>query len=90
MKNIIITLGGKGYEIINKTLDKIYPCIKVKSVDTTSAGDTFCGGLLACLSQEIPLEESAIFASKSASIACTKKGAQPSIPTKQEVLNFKG
>lgn len=90
IKNIIITLGSKGYEIINETIDKIYPCIKVKAVDTTSAGDTFCGGLLACLSQEIPLEESAVFASKSASIACTKKGAQPSIPTKQEVLNFKG
>ena len=88
IKNIIITLGSKGYEITNENIDKIYPCIKVKAVDTTSAGDTFCGGLLASLSQNISLEESAIFASKAASIACTKKGAQPSIPTKEEVINF--
>ena len=88
VNNIIITLGSKGYEIITKNSDNIYPCIKVKAVDTTSAGDTFCGGLLASLSQNISLEESAIFASKAASIACTKKGAQPSIPTKEEVINF--
>jgi ribokinase len=34
------------------------------------------------------LEEAAQFGSKAASIACTRKGAQPSIPTKQEVIDF--
>jgi len=90
IKNLIITLGSAGYEIISENSDVIYPCIKVKAVDTTSAGDTFCGGLLARLSQGKTIEESAIFASKAASIACTKQGAQPSIPTKEEVENFKG
>ena len=89
IKNLIITLGSAGYEIINENNDVIYPCIKVKAVDTTSAGDTFCGGLLAHLSQGKTLEESATFASKAASIACTKQGAQPSIPNKEEVENFK-
>ena len=62
--------------------------MKVKVVDTTSAGDTLCGGLVAMLSKGKTLDESAVFGSKAASIACTKKGAQPSIPTFEEVQSY--
>lgn len=85
ISTLIITLGGKGYEINYGGKSTVYPCIKVKPVDTTAAGDTFCGGLCACLAEGKSLEESAKFGSVAASIACTRKGAQPSIPTKSEV-----
>lgn len=88
IEKIVITLGGKGYEIYGRDGGKTYPCIKVKAVDTTAAGDTFCGGLAVGLSEGKTLEEACEFGSKAASIACTKKGAQQSVPTKEEVLNY--
>ena len=88
IEKIVITLGGKGYEIYGRDGGKTYPCIKVKAVDTTAAGDTFCGGLAVGLSEGKTPEEACAFGSKAASIACTKKGAQQSVPTKDEVLNY--
>ncbi len=85
IKKIVTTLGSRGYEIADKTSANIYPCIKVKAVDTTAAGDTLCGGLAVGLSEGMKLEEACAFGSKAASIACTRKGAQQSIPTRKEV-----
>ena len=85
---LIITLGSKGYRIINKELDNVYPCIEVKAIDTTAAGDTFCGAMLAKMLDGENLIESAKYGSKAASIACTRKGAQPSIPTKTEIDKY--
>lgn len=85
IKKIVTTLGSRGYEIADKEDAKIYPCIKIKAVDTTAAGDTLCGGLAVGLSEGMGLEEACAFGSKAASIACTRKGAQQSIPTRKEV-----
>lgn len=82
---LLVTLGGDGFEIITRENTRKYPCMKITPVDTTAAGDTLCGGLIATLAEGKPLEEAAKFGSKAASIACTKKGAQPSIPTRKEV-----
>ena len=87
-KQVLITLGGDGFLICDKKSEKHYECLKIKPVDTTAAGDTLCGGLVAMLSQNADLEKSALFGSKAATIACTRKGAQPSIPTKKEVENY--
>lgn len=85
---IVTTLGANGYEIADRYGARRYPCIKVKAVDTTAAGDTLCGGLAVGLSQGKSLEESCGFGSLAASIACTKKGAQSSIPTYKEVTDY--
>lgn len=85
IKKIVTTLGSRGYEIADKEDAKIYPCIKIKAVDTTAAGDTLCGGLAVGLAEGMGLEEACAFGSKAASIACTRKGAQQSIPTRKEV-----
>ena len=66
----------------------IYQAVKITLMDTTAAGDTLCGGLVAMLAEEKPLEEAAKFGSLAASIACTRKGAQPSIPTRKEVEDY--
>ncbi|MBQ8342877.1 MAG: ribokinase [Clostridia bacterium] len=86
---LIVTLGDKGYKIVTKDCERQYPCMQVTAVDTTAAGDTLCGGLVAGLASGHTLEEAVAFGNKAASIACTKKGAQPSIPTDQEVKNYK-
>lgn len=88
VNTLLVTLGGEGFEIITKTRQEKYPCIKITPVDTTAAGDTLCGGLVAMLAEGKPLVESAKFGSLAASIACTRKGAQPSIPTRKEVENY--
>lgn len=81
---LIITLGGDGFMLDGK----IYPCPKVTPVDTTAAGDTFCGALAARLADGEELSSAAIYASTAASIACTRLGAQPSVPTRDEVARW--
>ena len=85
---VVTTLGGRGYEITDKNGSKVYPCIKIEPVDTTAAGDTLCGGMSMGLAKGELLADAVRFGSTAASIACTKMGAQPSIPTKEEVENF--
>ncbi len=82
---LLITLGARGFAIVNKESENFYPCAKIQPVDTTAAGDTLCGGLCAYLSEGKSLEEAAKFGSRAATIACTQQGAQPSIPTRIEV-----
>ena len=86
---LLVTLGGDGFEIITQLCSQKYPCIKITPVDTTAAGDTLCGGLAAMLAEGKTLEEAARFGSLAASMACTRAGAQPSIPTREELKNNK-
>ncbi len=88
VNTLLITLGGKGFSIVDKEGEKTYPCAKIVPVDTTAAGDTLCGGLCAYLAEGRNLETSAKYGSKAATIACTRSGAQPSIPTRVEVENY--
>jgi ribokinase len=83
---LLVTLGSKGFKIVEKEKENLFPCKKITPVDTTAAGDTLCGGLAACLSNGGTLEQAARFGSAAATIACTRKGAQPSIPKKSEVI----
>lgn len=90
VETLLVTLGGDGLEIITKKSRQPYPCVKISPVDTTAAGDTLCGGLVAMLAEGKGLEEAARFGSLAATIACTRMGAQPSIPTKKEVEEWSG
>ncbi len=89
VKCLVITLGDKGFKIIDENTNEIFPCIKIKPVDTTAAGDTFCGAMLAKYSRCGDFVESAKYGSLAASIACTRKGAQPSIPRETEIENYR-
>ncbi len=84
---LLVTLGGKGFKIVTRDGEETYPCMKVPVVDTTAAGDTLCGGLVARLSAGDLIETASVFGSRAASIACTRKGAQPSIPSFNEVMS---
>jgi ribokinase len=85
VKDVIITVGSKGvYANINGKL-VIVPAFKVKAVDTTAAGDTFCGALCTSLCSGKDLESSILFANKASSISVTRRGAQMSMPHLNEV-----
>jgi ribokinase len=84
-RTIVVTLGSDGVIAVtpNETLQ--VPALKIEPVDTVGAGDTFCGYLGAGLHADLPLTDALRRASVAGSLACLKQGAQPSIPSLQEV-----
>ena len=87
-KAIIVTLGANGALIITKEIAKHIPSFKVNVVDTTAAGDAFIGGFGYALLQGKSLEGSVSYGCTCGALATTKFGAQPSLPTKEEVERF--
>ena len=61
------------------------PARKVKAVDTTAAGDTFCGALCVALSEGRGLKEAAEFATAASALTVQKMGAQDSIPYRKDI-----
>ncbi len=86
VKIVIITLGSKGAFYSTGTDQGIVPAFKVKAVDTTAAGDTFIGAFAAYLTPDLSNFVEAIrYGNLASSIAVQRFGAQPSIPTKDEI-----
>ncbi len=88
VKSVIITLGSLGSVIIDSQGVTHLPAPKVKAVDTTAAGDSFCGALAVSIAEGKSLVEAADFANYCAAISVTRPGAQPSLPTRKEVVGF--
>ncbi|MBX8493860.1 ribokinase [Pseudomonas cichorii] len=88
-RNVIITLGEQGSLLANAQGFEHVPAQPVKAVDTTAAGDTFVGGFASALSQGKSESEAIRFAQVAAALSVTRAGAQPSIPTFDEVQEFK-
>lgn len=83
--NVIVTLGANGALIVNADEVEHIPSFNVKAVDTTAAGDAFIGGFASALLKQRPLEEAVRFACACGALAATRFGAQPSLPTREEV-----
>lgn len=88
IEKVLITLGSKGVFVSENGEGKIVSGFRVQAVDTTAAGDTFNGALVIAILEEKPLAEAIRFAHAAAAISVTRKGAQPSIPSRQETLDF--
>ncbi len=85
---VVTTLGARG--CIAKTPEgwRVQEAFAVTPVDTTAAGDTFCGSFAAQCARGAGTADALRFASAAAALACTRAGAQSSIPTQAEVLDF--
>lgn len=87
-KAVVLTLGKRGCIMKDKNNHYVIPSFDVNTVDTTAAGDTFCGALAAQLGRGNNWEQSLIFATAASAICVTRLGAQPSLPTEDEVSDF--
>lgn len=85
---VIITLGSRGVWASVKGEGQRVPGFKVQAIDTIAAGDTFNGALITALLEDKPLNEAIRFAHAAAAIAVTRKGAQPSVPWREEIDEF--
>lgn len=90
VKELIVTLGSKGSLYINKEKSMFKKAYKVEAVDTTAAGDSYTGALAVALSQDKNIEDAMDFASKVGALSVLKEGAQSSLPTLEDVKNFRG
>ena len=82
---VIVTLGHRGCCACTAGSVLLQCAFEVEAIDTTAAGDTFCGALVAALSLGEPLPAALRRANAAAALACTRLGAQPSIPERAEI-----
>lgn len=85
---VVVTLGQKGCIARQHEDFVLQPAFKISPLDTTAAGDTFCGTLVAHLGRGQTLAQAMRTASAAAALACTASGAQSSIPTALDVDTF--
>lgn len=85
VQDVVVTLGSKGSLVCTGGKTTFVPSRKVKAVDTTAAGDTFCGGLAVGLSEGKSLVEAAAFATAASALTVQKMGAQNSIPFRKDI-----
>ncbi len=85
---VVVTLGGRGLVWAGASSEGTMPPFEVEPVDTTAAGDAFVGGLAAALAAGEPLEQALRFGSAAGALATTRPGAQPSLPTADEVAGL--
>lgn len=88
VKNVIITLGVRGSYVSTPEKKAYVPIIKVKAVDTTGAGDAFCGGLLTALSEGKDLVEAAKFGAVTSGLKVTRMGSSVAMATREEIDKY--
>lgn len=86
--NVIITMGTRGAFMVTSKEAKLIPTKKVKAVDTTAAGDAFNGALAYALAKGESMDKAILLANKAGAFSATKMGAQPSMPTLEELQEF--
>jgi ribokinase len=82
---VVVTLGADGALVVERGGASHVPAVPVRAVDTTAAGDAFCGGLADALAGGAGLQDATRWAVRVAAAACTREGAQASLPTRDEV-----
>ncbi|MFC3393800.1 ribokinase [Brenneria rubrifaciens] len=88
IETVLITLGSRGVWLSVKGEGQRIPGYRVKAVDTIAAGDTFNGALVTALLENQPMSSAVKFAHAAAAIAVTRRGAQPSVPWRNEIDAF--
>ena len=83
--SVIVTLGAEGALVVLDGEATHVPAPVVRPVDTTAAGDSFCGALADGLVRRLDLVEATRWAVRVGAATTQRPGAQPSLPTRDEV-----
>lgn len=83
---VVTTLGARGCIARTEQGFVAQPSFPVAVIDTTAAGDTFCGALVAELVRSSSMQQALATAAAAGALACTAVGAQTSIPHRNDVL----
>jgi ribokinase len=84
--NVIVKMGARGaYVAGSDGLRKMVPSFKVPVVDSTAAGDAFNAGLAVAVLRGLSLDEAVRYAAAVGAVSVTRAGAQPAMPTSEEV-----
>ncbi|MFN0052093.1 MAG: ribokinase [Planctomycetales bacterium] len=83
-RSVIVTLGDAGCLVADREVTAI-SARRVQAIDATAAGDAFNGALAVALSEGKSLISAAEWATAAAAISVTRRGAQPSLPTRAEI-----
>jgi len=84
-QTVIVTLGARGAACLHDGAFFIVPGRPVKALDSTGAGDCFCGALAVALHEGRPMEQAIAFANAAASLSVQRLGASASLPTRAEL-----
>jgi ribokinase len=82
---VVVTLGADGAVVVAGARAERIEAPRVKAVDTTGAGDAFCGALVQALGDGATLVEAARWAVRAAAVSVTRLGAQGGMPRREEV-----
>lgn len=85
---VIVTLGERGACWVQRDHVQTFSSFPIAAVDSTAAGDAFNGALACVVAEERPMQEAIYFANAAGAIAVTRKGAQDSLPTREEIANL--
>ena len=88
VQNCIITLGENGSVWCTKKSTYIFKVPKINAIDTTAAGDVFNGYLAQGIINDLSLTEAILFSHAASCLSVTVKGAQTSIPSKEDTISF--
>lgn len=87
VRAVVVTLGGAGSLVARRGVPAVrVPAAQVTAVDTTGAGDTYCGVLAAALARSTELADAARLAGAAGALAVTRAGAQDAVPDADAVL----
>jgi len=88
VRQVVMTLGEKGALIVTETASTHVSGVQMSAVDTTGAGDAFNAGLAVAMACGDSLEAAVRFAVVTGGLAVTKEGVIPSLPRREDVVQF--
>jgi ribokinase len=85
---VVVTLGEAGVLVLDEAGEVALPAHSVQVADTTAAGDAFVGAFATALLQGRSAREAARWGNAAGAAAVTRAGAQPSLPTREELRMY--
>jgi ribokinase len=89
-RGVVLTLGARGVALYEGGNVELLPSHTIECIDSVGAGDAFCGAFAAQLARGASLAEAARYGNAAGALACTRAGAEPSMPTAAEVEKLLG